>query len=249
MENDGLVFPFRKVNWIDLGWGYPWLGSKHYGKHHPIWYTQCPSLHTLGWYKQVGSVQQLCWLFSWNFYIHGTNCRLYGWTLTFNTTQEATLIIWLKRKRKPETWSRVTRWVVLLCCRNKLVWSCQEDRPRSGHILLSWYRLRPIKDQDSYYRMSLRQKRGRPGSSLLWLNILSISPRLSGRRRVVLGLLKAIASSVRGFCRHRPDWLVPDCVFRLAGGWCHICVFVYGVHSGQFLAFWFVDSLKSCLAS
>jgi hypothetical protein len=76
---------------------------------------------------------------------------------------------------------------------------------------------------------------GRPGSLLPWLNILSILPRPSERRRVLLGLLRAISASARGFY-HRPSaHMVPSCFLHPAGNQCRTCVFVCDVHSGLFL--------------
>ena len=44
--------------------------------------------------KWGGFNNSIVWLFGWNFYIHGTTVGYeYGRTLTFNATQEATLII------------------------------------------------------------------------------------------------------------------------------------------------------------
>ena len=83
--------------------------------------------------------------------------------------------------------------------------------------------------------MPLIQKVGRPGSLLPWLNILSILPRPSERRRILLGLLRAISASARGF-DHRPSaHTVPSCVLDPAGNRFRTCVIVSDVHSGLFL--------------
>ena len=83
--------------------------------------------------------------------------------------------------------------------------------------------------------MPLKQKMGRPGSSLPWLNILSILPYPSERRRISLGLLKAILAPARGSHRRRSDHAVPACAFCLEGDRCRTCAFVYDVHSGPSL--------------
>jgi hypothetical protein len=80
--------------------------------------------------------------------------------------------------------------------------------------------------------MPLIQKVGKPGSLLPWLNILSILPRPSERRRILLGLLKAISASARGFY-HRPSaHTVPARALDPAGDRCRTCVSVYDVHLG-----------------